>query len=385
MKTTLRYCILAGFLSAILFQIACKKTPTDKVQGGPKFSLDSFDAHLRSSMEPAGAIGWGYAISLNGLFVKGNAYGKSRNDADGNLAFTLNKKVNIASVTKFLTAIAVLQLLERRGLDETSKIGQWLPPSWNQGPGVNNLTFGHLLGHTSGLSSANAQFTKTLGYTGLRLCIDTGVINTQTYLYRNANFALFRILIPSLWRGLNDAPTISAALDSATTENNYILYMQQHVFEPIGLNNISCEPESRGTSTLYYATTDLQANNGAYYGSWTSTAGGGGFFMTVMELARVMAYYKHTEVLLSKESRKLMEDNRYGLDRLDPAREIHGNYYGKNGSISSSIGQGTLEQVVSFPNGIEIVVMFNTQGMVFAGGTTDPQNAIYDAYNKSWY
>lgn len=366
-----------------LFLISSCKKDKEKVYAGPAFSLEKFDTELRNSLIPSGGIGWGYVISQNGLNVKSGAFGKSRNNADGNRSFTLNRKVNIASVSKLMTAVAVMQLLERRGLTVESKINSWLPATWSKGPGVSNLSFANLLGHTSGLSSTNTAFTRTLNYTGLRLCIDTGVVNSQAYNYLNVNFALFRVLIPSLWRGLNDAPSISASLDSASTTNAYILYMQEKVFEPIGLMNINCEPEDRSIATLYYSTTDGETGNGSFYNSWTSMAGGGGFFMTTLEVARFMAYLKHTEVLLTKEQRKTMEENRFALDRKDTAREVRGNYFGKNGSISNG-GQGTLEQVVYFPNGIEVTVIFNTQGMVFAGGQTSLQNAIYDAYNKSW-
>lgn len=377
--------LFMGFMLALGLQTAsCNKDKKKKVAGNvPVFSLDSFENQLKTSFGPSGAIGWSYAIVKDGLYARGNAYGKARNNADGSRSFTLNRKINIASVSKFLTAVAVMQLLDARGLTPESKINNWLPPSWNKGPGVSEITFGDLLGHTSGLSSYNTQFSKTLGYTGLQLMIDSGKIRSTNYNYLNANFAIFRVLIPSLWKGLDGAPTIGL-LDSATTENVYLQYMREKVFEPIGLNNIDCEAEWRSIATLYYATTDLEVGNGSFYGSWSSIAGGGGYYMTTMELAAVLAYFRHSEILLKKEQRQIMEANRYGMDRVDEAREIHGNYYGKNGSISDGAGRGTYEQIVMFPNGIEVVVMFNTQGMVFAGGEQNIRRAIYDAYNKSW-
>ncbi len=276
-----------------------------------------------------------------------------------------------------------MQLLERRGLTTESTIAQWLPPNWNKGPGVANLKFSDLLGHTSGLSSVNTQFTTTLGYSGLRRMIDTGAIRSTVYTYLNANFVLFRVLIPSLWKGLDDAPSMGQ-IDSVTSQNVYIQYMQEHVFNPVGLNNITCLPEERSIATMYYATTDLDNVNGTFYNDWTAICGGGGYFMTTFELATVVAYYQHTEVLLSKEWRTIMNDNRFGMDRQDGTYEKHGTYFGKNGSIASTIGQGTFEQIVMFPNGIEAVVMFNTQGMTFAGGERTLSRAIFDAYNKSW-
>ncbi len=370
--------IFLGFITA-----CNKKEPQKYANSGPTFSIDKFELELKNSISPSGAIGWSYIIAENGLYARGGAFGKARNNFDVSKSFTLNRKINIASVTKYLTAIAALQLLERRGISINSKVMPWLPPTWQKGPGVSELTFAELLGHSSGLSSYNSNFPKTLGYTGLRLMIDTGVIRSKSYSYLNANFALFRILIPSLWKGLNDAPTINV-LDSATTASVYIQYMQEKIFEPIGLNNIDCEPEARSIATLYYSTADQEVSPGVYYTSWASMAGGGGFFMTSMELATVVAYYKHSQLLLSNSSRAIMEDNRFGFELKDDAREIHGNYFAKNGSISNGNNQGTFEQIVIFPNNIETIVMFNTQGMVFAGGETNIRRAIFDAYNKAW-
>lgn len=377
------YLFFGAALLALTGVSACKKETTgDKKYLGPEFNLDKFDQNLRESILPSGAIGWAYVITQNGLFVKGGGFGKSRNNADGNQTFTINRKINLASVSKWLTAMAVMQLLEEKGLDHNDPINPYLPPSWNRGPGVTTITFGQLLGHTSGLSSYNTAFSRTLTYSGLRRMIDTGVIRPKTYDYLNANFALCRILIPSLWKGMPGAPPI-VLLDSATTEAAYIQYMQEKVFEPVGLTGVDCEDQSRLNATLYYATSDLDANSGLYYGSWTSWAGGGGFYMTTMELARVLAYYRHTEVIISKESRKVMEDNRYGFEGKDDAREIHGTYLPKGGSIING-GQGVVTQIVCFPNNVEVAVVFNSQGMTFAGGETSIRRALYDAFNKSW-
>lgn len=382
MKTIFSFRHICFALLALSFT-ACKKEVGDKKFTGPSFSLDKFDQNLRSSLMPAGSIGWAYIISQNGLYMKGGAFGKARNTADGDVPFTINKKINLASVSKWLTAVAVMQLLEAKGLNENSPVAPYLPPAWFKGPGVINLKFGELLGHTSGLSSYNTNFSRTLTWSGLRRMIDTGVVRNKNYQYLNANFALFRVIIPAMWKGMPGAPNMGT-LDSASTEQLYIQYMQEKIFEPIGLTNIDCEDEARSVATLYYATTDLQVNSGVYYGSWTNMAGGGGFYMSTVELAKVLAYYRHTETLLSKTSRQTMEANRYGYEREGNNLEIRGSYFPKNGSISNTSGQGVVTQVVCFPNGVEVTVVFNTQGMVFAGGQTNIRIALYDAYNKSW-
>jgi len=110
--------------------------------------------------------------------------------------------------------------------------------------------------------------------------------------------------------------------------------------------------------------------------------------MSIMEMARVLAYFEHTEVLVSEEQRDIMKLNRFGMDLEDAADEKHGSYYGKNGSIGnnddSSLSQGVLTQMVMFPhNGIDCVVVMNCQGMTFKDGNSLRQ-IIYDAYNDAW-
>ena len=380
--------ILGLFLLIFISVIqSCKKeNPGVKKFNGPEFDLDSFDANLRESIIPSGTIGWSYVIVQNGLYAKGGVFGKARNNADGGTNLTINKKVNLASVSKWFTAIAAMQLLHARGMDEGNPIAPFLPVNWDKGPGVALLTFGDLLGHHSGLSSYNTDFSNTLSFSGLRRMIDTGVVrNKNNYDYQNANYALFRILIPSLWKGMDDAPDF-VSLDSANTESVFRQYMQEHIFEPVGLTGIDCEDEARDKATLYYATSDGQSKSGVYYGSWTRWAGGGGLFMSAMDVARVLAYYRHTNVLLGKSTRDVMELNRFGYENKDDSREVHGDYFGKGGSIANDLKppQGVLTEIVCFPNGVEVVVLCNSQGMTFAGNTGNLRVAIFDAYNKSW-
>ncbi|GAO27938.1 hypothetical protein JCM15548_14820 [Geofilum rubicundum JCM 15548] len=208
------------------------------------------------------------------------------------------------------------------------------------------------------------------------------MVNSKNRNYLNVNFALFRILIPSLWSGMPDAPAVDLNSD-ANTQFVYQAYMLQNVFQPIGLNNIDCVPEVRMVSTLYYNVGNQNSGNGAYYFDWTAMAGGGGFFMTTIEMAAVNAYFEHSEVLLSQEQRDIMKENRIGLDQGIESMELHGEYYGKNGSISNSANQGVLIQIEMFPlNGIDCVVTMNTQGVTFKN--TSLKRTIYEAYNDSW-
>jgi len=387
-KTWTQFCI--AMLTLCILNSCEENGITDIQTNSPVFDIDLFEQNLIDYVEAGGntPIGWAYTISQNGNLAKSNAYGQARTTIDGALDFTLHKEINVASVSKFYTAIAAMQLLEANNLTIESKIAPWLPESWTLGPDVEDLSFKDLLKHESGLQSTNNNFDTTLGYEGLQDCIATGVINSQSRNYLNVNFALFRVLIPSLWSNLDGSPAIDIENDN-NTQFMYLLYMQQHIFDRLSLPLVGCTPENRETSTMYYNANDINTDrNGQYYGSWNNKSGGGGYFMTTLEMAKVNAYFEHTEILLTEAQRDIMKQHRLGMDVADLADEIHGNYYGKAGSIGTSsdasISQGVRTQIVMFPsNGIDCVIVINSQGVTLEG-TTSLRQMIYNAYNDAW-
>lgn len=383
--------ILLSSISLFSFTSCDKDDISDQIQtNNPVFNLELFEQNLIDYVEAGNdsPVGWAYTINQNGNLAKSDAFGQARTSADGALDFTLNKEINVASVTKFYTAIAVMQLLEANNLTIEDNIADWLPDSWTQGPGIANLSFKDLLKHESGLQSTNNNFNTTLGYEGLKDCIETGVVNSQSRNYLNVNFALYRVLIPSLWSNLEGSPAINIESDE-NTQFMYLLYMQENIFDRLSLPLVGCVPEDRETSTMYYNVNDSDTNtNGQYYGSWNNKSGGGGYFMSTIEMAAVNAYFEHTEVLVTADQRDVMKLHRLGMDVADPADEIYGNYYGKAGSIGtssdSSISQGVRTQIVMFPGtGVDCVIVMNSQGVTLQG-TTSLRQMIYNAYNNAW-
>lgn len=373
-----------------MFFLACENNSPSLQNNGLVFNIDKFEENLIDYITFYGKepVGWAYTISANGQLQKSFADGMARTADDGELPFTLDKEINVASVTKFYTAIAAMQLLEANNISVDEKIDSWLPSSWAQGPAINNLSFGDLLSHHSGLKSENTNFSTTLTYQGLKDCIETGVVKLKSREYLNVNFALFRILIPSLWSALNANLDIDLESD-ANTQYWYLLYMQQYIFDEMNLANVGCVPEDRSIATLYYNVDDPVLNRkGDFYDNWNAWAGGGGYFMTVLEMAKVLAYFEHTNNLLSEQQRNIMKENRFGMEEEDASLEIHGSYFSKGGSISNSDTQsetqGVLTQMVMFPsNGIDCVVVMNSRNQTFKDDKNLRQT-IYNAYNDAW-
>src|SRR5271170_1579394 len=70
------------------------------------------------------------------------------------LSMTPGLATNIASVSKTMTAIAILQLLAKDGLTIDARISPYIYPDWRQGLNIDQLTFKELLTHTSGFGQS---------------------------------------------------------------------------------------------------------------------------------------------------------------------------------------------------------------------------------------
>ena len=163
---------------------------------GPQFDINLFEQNLIDYVNWGGdqPVGWAYAITQNGRLEKWGAFGNAVQEPDGNtVAMTIDKEINIASVTKFYTAIVVMQLLEELNLSIHTTIDSYLPPSWVVGPNIDGLTFAHLLRHESGLDTGNTDFNNTLSYDGIKQAIEdgVGVPPPDQADYDNINFAIW--------------------------------------------------------------------------------------------------------------------------------------------------------------------------------------------------
>ena len=91
-------------------------------------------------------VGYAFAIAQDGRIRRAGAGGKARISGDGNMKMTTRVRQNVASVSKTITAIAVLQLLEKNNLNIESRVAPHLPKNWRRGP---NFSPSQLLPHLS--------------------------------------------------------------------------------------------------------------------------------------------------------------------------------------------------------------------------------------------
>jgi CubicO group peptidase (beta-lactamase class C family) len=341
------------------------------------------------------AVGYGYVILNNGLLMASNAFGVTRTADDtapsAPPAMTLNARSNAASVTKTMTAVAALKLLAAKNVSVNSPIAPYLPKRWSLGQGVSAITFAQLLTHTSGVQNGGqtyaqlqallAQGVNSRYKATCQLAYSTGKFAS---CYNNANFALFRILIPYL-----DGFTDSGVQDiAAATAQEYLTYMNSIYAPDIA---ITCTPASNAVWSYPYPP---GATKGTDWGDWTDKCGGGGLYLSVNQMGVFMAhlmlglYLPKTSNNPNETTLSTMVSMMYGWDKT--WSDAHGTCVMKNGDLLGGTSKPYLSTLYIYcpTTGLGFVGLANstlppmpTHNYGFVGALDD---IVYQAYNASW-
>jgi CubicO group peptidase (beta-lactamase class C family) len=106
------------------------------------------------------AVGYTYLILDHGRVVAKKTFGLAHTDADPPaVALSSAYRMNIASVTKTLTAVAALKLLASRHVSIDTPIYPYLPRSWILGPNVNRRPRQTMVSLAPGTTSCNTRTT----------------------------------------------------------------------------------------------------------------------------------------------------------------------------------------------------------------------------------
>lgn len=110
---------------------------------------------LARQLDTGAEVGASICVTLDGAPVV-DIWGGHR-DAERTVAWTADTLTNVFSVTKTMTALSALLLVERGELDVYQKVAHYWPEFAANGKG--DIEIRHLLGHTSGVSGWQAPIT----------------------------------------------------------------------------------------------------------------------------------------------------------------------------------------------------------------------------------
>jgi CubicO group peptidase (beta-lactamase class C family) len=325
----------------------------------------------------------GYSLEVGGLAPRYG--GLARTATDGSLAMEPDLVTNLASVSKTLSATAILQLLARNRLTPDTPISSYLYSDWTKGPNINLLTFRHLLTHTSGFAQTDSNcgaIPSGIDYSGLETIVANGVPNAS-YIgqgqYGNCNFALLRELMPALLGKTllgytNGSPRakISSAL--------YINYMNSHVFAPVSVPTSHCKPPA-GFDILTYPF-PAGTNPGTDWGDWSLLCGSGGWVLSPDQLFRVVNNLATGTSLLSTTEREQMMTGSLGWDSaLRP--DCPSPYVCKNGDLRDGAGRSLWTYAGILKCNVPVVLVVNSPLPSPYQPGEDIIGLVKDAFNAS--
>jgi CubicO group peptidase (beta-lactamase class C family) len=183
-------------------------TASDKLQAVIKFKADVFNAAIEQEYE-GGVMGYSFVIANEAGIQAKVSGGWAQAPGDGNVPMKTHVASCIGSVSKVLSAIALLHLFDRHQLEDTTVQAQldreiWpqLPAKWRDAFGGGNLeqiTYRHLLQHKCFRISDTVAKANTTG-TKMSYVLSQGIslANLQERAYNNFNISILLFIIPAI-------------------------------------------------------------------------------------------------------------------------------------------------------------------------------------------
>jgi CubicO group peptidase (beta-lactamase class C family) len=260
------------------------------LDAAPTHSLpaDALDKFLQASVARGEVPGVVVAVVNREGLLYNQAFGKS--SVLRNTAMTKETIFNIASMTKAVTSVAVMQLIEEGKLRLDDPVGKYVPKfkdpqvlskfnpadaSYETRPAKRPITIRHLLTHTSGIGytfssqtlSAIQQKTKKADY-DLPLLFDPG----ESWAYGASTRVLGDVIVAITGQKLDE-------------------YLQAKILGPLGMNDTAYLPPPDKVARV--VAVNARDNGGAFVERAAAqiqpnVAGDGGLYSTASDYARFL-------------------------------------------------------------------------------------------------
>jgi len=283
----------------------------------------------------------GYAVIVGDLPPAFGGLAQTSSDAPPHgVAMTPQRLSNVASLSKVLTTVALLQALEKRGLTIDQKIAPFLYPDWPRGPNIEEITFRDLVTHRSGFRGALERSDphypdcgSTL-YSNLKAQIAFGLEpgERQVPHYCNSNIGLIRELLPQLEGRKDIAAERDEGKRAKKSSQFYIDYMNEHVFRRVLNGPRACKRTSQSDYALAYSF-PADSTPGHEWSDGTLICGASNWVLSAKDLHALLSALGHGGRLLSDAARTTMICQRLGWDNgVRPADCPEGNLC-KHGAV----------------------------------------------------
>ena len=308
------------------------------------------DRFIQSEMEKNNIPGMALAIVHDNQTIYEKGFGKTSNGQ----SVTPSTPFAIASLSKSITALAVMQLVESGKVKLDSPVTDYISIFKLNDPNVEKITVRHLLNQTSGLadsvfpemafrkqsdsledSIARMKTVKLLSYPG------------QKFHYHNPNYQILALLVEEV------------------SGESFPNYLQKHIFQPLQMNDTY-----EVSNTTQFSTFDNFSNGHIFlYGKPVSfkepawfIEGDAGNVSTIEDMAKWLKMQLNG---VTNEGKQLLSND--GIEQMHSAPTGTGSSYGMGWTVDGQklSHNGLLwtyyaEQVLIPKSDYGIVVLFNS-------------------------
>jgi CubicO group peptidase (beta-lactamase class C family) len=241
-----------------------------------------------------------------------------------NVPNRLDTKLNVASIGKMFTAVAIGQLAEQGKLSFTDTVGKHLPDYPNKQV-AEKVTIHHLLTHSSGLGDFHgAKY----------VCLETYLRQVRDYFPLFVNEPL-SFEPGARWQYSNAGFVLLGAIVEKVSGENYFDYVRNHVFKPAGMINTDYYEADLDTPNLAMGFTNFvdlgddyvqfrlgPRRNTSRYGTIKGSPAGGAY-STLEDLLRFTLALRGNK-LLSAKLTDLMTGNKILARKYDAGQTYWG-------------------------------------------------------------
>lgn len=271
--------------------------------------LPEFEAYVAQQMTTAKCPGFSMGVAVNGESVYSRGFGyRNREQALPATALTTH---GIGSITKSMTAVAIMQLVERGALRVTDPVVQHLPEFRTPDPDhTAKVTLHHLLTHTAGLPPLPFL------YAGMKesLEADPSVADSEEiqahlkkYPMINTCAQLLELMAAHPYEllgapgerfsYLNEGYALLGAIIERVSGQSYSAFLQENLLDPAGMTSSTLRAdglEERRDVTQLYVKKDADAESEPAPGWWQSEVflAAGFLRSTVPDMLRYMEIFR---------------------------------------------------------------------------------------------
>ncbi len=197
-------------------------------------ALEGMDAFLVKAFNENVMPGLAVGVVYDGSLVYSKTFGLA--DIEKNTPVTLDTIFRIMSISKTFTSIGIMQLWEQKKFDLDDPVNPYLKALkvQHRDSGAPQITFRHLLTHTSGVGEVRAYSDMLLRVGGLGAKADTRILSMPEYY----NGLLQAEIYPGQkWSYANHAFAVLAQLIEDISGEPFAVYMRRHIFEPLEMEH----------------------------------------------------------------------------------------------------------------------------------------------------